>query len=436
MSLKNKLNRLKPHLSASHKESLSNEVFAPAGTQTSEAVTEPRLENIGHDIPQWEEWDKAGVKAFHFDGQYCLVREVVYPLDYKHGRYRFSDFLEAVSLWETSGIEHPLSSKGHTAEELFFFDTETTGLGGGTGNTIFLLGQASVVRDKLILKQHILPHPGAEVPLYQSFLESINYRTLVTYNGKSFDWPQVKTRHTLVREHVPKLPEFGHFDLYHAARRLWKHKLDRMKLSVVETEVLEVEREDDIPGFLAPMIYFDYVETGRPDGMLGILKHNEIDILSLVTLYTHLTFQLCGMDGERTRQEALEVGKWFSAVGNHSEASRAYTGLIEGNDKEAAIAKLRLGYSFKKGKQWDHALEYFSAAAESHALEVSVEASIEAAKILEHKFKDYQKAHHFSSQACQKCESDKLRAVSGTLLKIDMLARLKRLQRKLNIGQD
>ncbi len=114
----------------------------------------------------------------------------------------------------------------------------------------------------------------------------MNYKTLVTYNGKSFDWPQVKTRHTLVRDHVPKLPAFGHFDLYHAARRLWKHKLDRLKLSVVEKEVLGVERVDDIPGFLAPMIYFDFIESKQPDGMIGILKHNEIDIL--ITCYAYI----------------------------------------------------------------------------------------------------------------------------------------------------
>ena len=82
-----------------------------------------------------------------------------------------------------------------------------------------------------MLKQHILSQPGSEVPLYKSFLERIDYTNMVTYNGKAFDWPQVKTRHTLIREHVPKLPAFGHFDLYHAARRLWKHRLERIKLS-------------------------------------------------------------------------------------------------------------------------------------------------------------------------------------------------------------
>ncbi|MGZ4160175.1 MAG: ribonuclease H-like domain-containing protein, partial [Neobacillus sp.] len=304
MSLKNKLNRLKPHLSVGVKEEKISKISESAAIK----------------VPFLESWKKVNVFPYVLDQNYCLIREVRYPLSQQHGHYRFSDFLTAVDFWHTQPISHPLSAKGHKAEDFFFFDTETTGLGGGVGNTIFLLGYASILGNQLILRQHILPNPGAEVPLYQSFLEKVNYKTLVTYNGKSFDWPQVKTRHTLVREHVPKLPAFGHFDLFHAARRLWKHKLDRLKLTIVEKEVLGIERVDDIPGFLAPMIYFDFIESKQPDGMIGILKHNEIDILSLVTLYTHLSFQLCGMDMKQTRKESYEVGRWFSTLGEKNEA--------------------------------------------------------------------------------------------------------------------
>lgn len=135
----------------------------------------------------------------------------------------------------------PVNSERPSSRGFVLFDTETTGLGGGVGNTIFLLGYASVSRKGVTLKQHILPDPGGEIALYKSFLESIDYTTMVTYNGKAFDWPQLQTRHTLIREHLPKLPPFGHFDLYHASRRLWKHKLERTKLSIVEREVLGVK---------------------------------------------------------------------------------------------------------------------------------------------------------------------------------------------------
>ncbi|MCM3724358.1 ribonuclease H-like domain-containing protein [Neobacillus cucumis] len=383
MSLKNKLNRLKPHLSIStHSE-------------------EPKLlsEVTAIEIPFLDKWEQENVTPYFLDGNYCFIREVRYPLAYQHGLYCFDEFRTAVNSWNESEIIHPLSSKGHRVEELFFFDTETTGLGGGVGNTIFILGYASVLGDELILRQHILPNPGAEVPLYQSFLEKVNYRTLVTYNGKSFDWPQVKTRHTLVREHVPKLPAFGHFDLFHAARRLWKHKLDRLKLSIVEKEVLGVERLDDIPGYLAPIIYFDFIESKRPDGMIGILKHNEIDILSLVTLYTHLTFQITGTDRNQSRPETYEVGRWFASLGETEQAKKVLTSLTKEQDITSTKAKLILAYQQKKERNWKLAKELFLEVVESEDLQIRTEACVELSKIFEHRLKDLSKAIRYCQEA-------------------------------------
>lgn len=374
MTLKGKLNRFKSHMS--HNEQIVKKEIKP---ETN--------------IPNQERWEQEGVTPFFLDGEFCLIRKVRYPLSYKHGQYRLSDYLEAVRIWNESDLKHPLSTKGYKAEQLFFFDTETTGLGGGVGNSIFILGHASLIENEIVLTQHILPHPGAEIPLYYSFLNQVDYRTLVTYNGKSFDWPQVKTRHTLIRDHVPKLPEFGHFDLYHAAKRMWKHRLERMKLSIVEKEVLGVERIDDVPGFLAPMIYFDYVERKDPEGMIKILKHNEIDILSLITLYAHLSFQILEVDQNQTIQEKFEVGKWLTSLGEFSSAQNVYMG-IENDESHAAVNSLiQLGYILKKQKDINQSLDYFiKATTKAGFPDIQIEACVEASKILEHQEKDYQEA--------------------------------------------
>lgn len=424
MSLKNKLNRLKPHLSPQkEQEALLPSVGKPNMPQL------PENNNISSkvEIPYLDRWESEGVTPYFFDGDYCLIREVRYPMEHFHGHYRFKDLFSAVEAWNHAPSVHPLSAYGHKAEDLFFFDTETTGLGGGTGNTIFLLGYARVDGDELVLRQHILPNPGAEVPLYQSFLEKVDYKTLVTYNGKSFDWPQVKTRHTLIREHVPKLPSFGHFDLYHASRRLWKHKLERMKLSIVEKEVLGVERIDDIPGFLAPMIYFDFIESKLPEGMLGILKHNEIDILSLVSLYTHLTFQLCSLDQNQTREESFEVGRWFASLGEKAEAEKLFDTLAEGTDDTSLQAKQALAFSKKKERNWKRALELFVETAESGSSYLCMEACIEAAKIYEHKEKKINKAIEYTSKALEIYESKKS---DNQDFYSDVLKRRDRLDRK------
>jgi uncharacterized protein len=415
MSLKKKLARLKPHISE-------------IGVVDHHPVEILPLTKIN--IPYRDRWEEEKVFPYFFDNNYCLVREVKYSLSHQHGHYRFQDFLTAVEIWNNHKVNHPLSAKGFQAEELFFFDTETTGLGGGVGNTIFLLGYASVSNGELILRQHILPNPGAEIPLYQSFLEKVNYKTLITYNGKSFDWPQVKTRHTLVREHVPKLPSFGHFDLYHASRRLWKHKLDRVKLSVVESEVLGVKREGDIPGYLAPMIYFDFIENKHPEGMVGILKHNEIDILSLVTLYTHLTFQLCGKVSSQTRNESFEIGRWFASLGENNEAKQVFTRLSDGDDKTSDHAKLALAFQHKKEHQWDKALRLFEDVVNhTDDVDLNMRAGVEVAKILEHKHKNYNLAIKY----CQKIiEMQTLKqTIVNQAQQNQLFVRVKRLEQKV-----
>lgn len=383
MSIKAKLNRLKPHLSHN--------------SNAKEVQQDKCLSTL--EIPFLDKWEKEGVRPYYFDGSYCFVRERQYPIQHKHGKYSFSEFLEVVKAWNSTSVTHPLSAKGYEAEELFFFDTETTGLGGGVGNSIFILGHASFSNNTVKLKQHILPQPGAEIPLYNSFLENINYQTMITYNGKAFDWPQVKSRHTLIRENVPKLPPFGHFDLFHAAKRMWKHKLERMKLSVVEKEVLEIERVDDVPGFLAPMIYFDFVERKDPEGMIGVLKHNEQDILSLISLYTHLSAQILGLDNNQTSREVFEVGRWFSYIGESSLAQKAYKMITDGEDKEAYYAKHALAFEYKKHKQWSKAAELWETVVGNGMSEMEIEACIELAKIYEHREIDLQKALYFTKKA-------------------------------------
>lgn len=411
-SIKNKLTRLKAHINHDKEEK---------GVK-DEAPLFP--ESATEEIPFLDQWKEAGVELYFSEQDYCFIREVRYTLDTFHGKYRLGEFQKAVKAWNDSPINHPLSTAGYQPEDLFFFDTETTGLGGGTGNTIFLLGYASLKGETVVLKQHILPHPGAEVPLYKSFLENINYTNMVTYNGKSFDWPQVKTRHTLIRDHVPKLPPFGHFDLFHAAKRMWKHRLERLKLSVVEKEILEFERKDDIPGFLAPMIYFDFIERKDPEGMLGIIKHNEMDILSLISLYTHLSYQILGLDQEQTIKESYEVGRWFSYLGDSETAERVFSDLSEGDSEEAIKAKHELAFQAKKKKNWQAAVSLWEEVVKKAEPSIQIVAYVELAKIYEHRMKKLKNAVVCTETAISICKE-----INRTD-NFDLLKRLARVRKK------
>lgn len=278
MSLKNKLQRFKNHLTEAKPD------------EGKRKRTDDSGDIAPHAIPFAEKWADLQMQAFELDGEYIMVREVRYPVSQSHGRYTFQQLHDIMAAWEQSGLSHPLSAARQPAEELLFFDTETTGLHGGTGNTIFLLGYSRFEENTVVVRQHFLASPDAEVALYQSFLSDVNEANhLVTYNGKAFDWPQVKTRHTLLRESVPQLPVFGHYDLLHGARRLWRHDLESCRLSMIEPEKLGIVRTDDVPGYLAPMLYFDYLRTRDPDTIQGVLRHNEIDVLTLITLYIHIS---------------------------------------------------------------------------------------------------------------------------------------------------
>ncbi|WP_374722070.1 ribonuclease H-like domain-containing protein [Peribacillus tepidiphilus] len=382
MSLKNKLNRMKNHLSL----------------DLDKRVEDLHTPQLQEKIPFWEKWQENATSIYELDGEYCFIREVRYRMDHKHGNYRFSQLMDAVKQWNESKIDHPLSCKGLTHEDLFFFDTETTGLAGGAGTTIFLLGYAFFDGNEVVVKQHILPQPGNEVPLYYSFLNSVQYDTLVTYNGKAFDWPQVKSRHTLIKEHVPKLPSFGHFDLYHASRRLWKDKLEKVKLSIVEKEKLGVHRTEDIPGYLAPYIYFDYLERKDPEALFGVIKHNEWDVLSLICLYIHLSRQILSNPKE-LNEDSLQVAEWLSYIGEKDAAVQAYETIIHSHLVEENVsAKCSLAREYKRQKRLEEAVELWKEVSTSGNEKQRIESLLELAKWSEHHEKNMEEALRYSRE--------------------------------------
>lgn len=416
MSIMKKLQRMKKHISSSNEQ--------------KEGVKSHLKEEFEKEIPFRSEWEKMNTKPFFFEGQYCLVRTVTYPLMYKHGLYTLGEFKKVVALWHEKGLSHPLSAIGHEANQLFFFDTETTGLKGGAGTMIFLLGHARVEEEHVIVKQHFLPGPGHEVALYKSFLSEVDIETLVTYNGKAFDWPQVKSRHTFIKNQVPRLPAFGHFDLYHAARRLWKDRLEAVKLSIVEKEILDVKREEDTPGYLAPMLYFYYLKNHDPSIVKGIFKHNEIDVLSLITLYTHISNML--LNTESFQDESYYVAKWFQASGNSSHAMKTYE-RIKTNDREHEWkAKYNLSMLYKKERKLDEAVKLWKEMKSSPFIRECLYSYIELAKYYEHTIKDYQKALKEVKCALLLCQSENMENVRNKeIILADLQKRKTRICKKI-----
>ncbi|MBM6619293.1 ribonuclease H-like domain-containing protein [Bacillus suaedaesalsae] len=417
MSLKSKLNRMKKHL-------VSEDMKAEQKVEKN--ISTPS-------IPFLDDWKAFDAKPYFFENEYIFIREKVYPLTTMHGLYELGALNDTVKKWNCTSLEHPLSITGLSASDLFFFDTETTGLGGGTGNTIFLLGYARVYEDRIVVKQLFLPGPSSEVALYHYFLSDVDYNTLVTFNGKAFDWPQVKTRHTLIRDHVPKLPQFGHFDLLHASRRLWKTEYESLKLSVVEKEILNIHRTSDTPGFMAPMIYFHYLEDENPEGVFEIMKHNETDILTLISLYVHISNKVLDFGGKNTNTEQYEVARWFDSIGNREVAKKNYENLLQKTDSNAWETKSNLAALYKKEQNMKQAVVLWDElVSEAAPYKIRLHAAVELAKFFEHKKKDIQRAIHYTMKAKEVWEKEiKVKVQYVEKWEIELEKRYNRLQRKV-----
>ncbi len=415
MSITNKLKRLKKHIVTNEKEPEQNSVEPEQKTQ----------------IPYLIQWEELGIKPFYFEDQYALVRTVEYPVTHQHGLYKLKEFEEVVRSWNRKKVIHPLSAEGHDPHHLFFFDTETTGLKGGAGNMIFLLGHARLNENRIVIKQHFLPGPGHEVALYKSFLSEVNIEKLVTYNGKAFDWPQVKSRHAFIREKVPKLPSFGHFDLYHASRRLWKDRLESVRLTIVEKEILNINRNEDTPGYLAPMLYFHFLKTQDPKVLEGVFKHNELDVLSLITLYTHISKKL--LNADQFQEESYYLAKWFQAAGNKSQALETYKHVEKDDHINIWKAKFEQSILYKQEKNDENAVLLWKEIVSSSPLfKERVLSYIELAKYYEHRKKDLNRAIKVVTEAYQYLINEEMKAQTKRDKYLsDILKRETRLKKKI-----
>lgn len=165
-----------------------------------------------------------------------------------------------------------------------FLDTETTGLAGGTGTYAFLIGVGSIDEEGFRVRQFFMRDFGEEASQLHALAKYLEpFDVLITYNGKTFDQPLLETRYRMTRT-KPPFGRMEHVDLLFGARRLWKLRMESCKLTNLETEVLGITREGDVPGSLIPYIYFEYVRTRRAAKLLPVFHHNVLDIVSLACL--------------------------------------------------------------------------------------------------------------------------------------------------------
>jgi hypothetical protein len=166
-----------------------------------------------------------------------------------------------------------------------YIDTETTGLAGGTGTVPFLLGLSwfDAEAGVFVVEQALLRRLGEEAPILALFSERVAAASMfVTFNGKAFDLPLLRTRYVMNRMVAPAEPP--HLDLVHMARRIHRTRLKSRTLVAIEAEILGRIRVDDVAGGDIVATYAHFLRTGDEEALLGVVEHNVADVLAMVAM--------------------------------------------------------------------------------------------------------------------------------------------------------
>lgn len=232
-------------------------------------------------------------------------------------------------------------------EDILFLDTETTGLAGGTGTYVFLIGLAHFEDGQLVLQQHMLRDLSAEAAFVEHLKAELEpFRACASYNGKTFDLPLLRTRFVMAIRSDLTVDE-SHLDLLHPARRLWKDRFGSTTLRQLEESILDDGRITDIPGSLIPDAYFHYLRRGDEAIIAPVLEHNARDVVSLVRIADHVARAVLAARSGRAPDHApaaYALARMFDRTGEPDAAHACYEGAYYDGDNELRV-KVALPYA-------------------------------------------------------------------------------------------
>jgi hypothetical protein len=275
----------------------------------------------------------AGVAKNHF-GEHLAVRNWFSTPEFSQPS---TIALELLSRTRDESLTRRTRAALEDSDKWLFLDTETTGLAGGTGTYPFLVGIAWWDAGGLQVEQFFMRDFSEEHSLLHELAARLADRpVLVTFNGKSFDWPLLENRFTMTRAiSTPRL--FAHLDLLHPARALWKFRLGSVRLVDLERQVLDAprlgwHREDDIASALIPQCYFDYLRGGSSAPLVGVVRHNQMDLRGLAALFAKINALLASREADREGVDSLDLFGLSRFFERRGESDRAQTACMQALD--------------------------------------------------------------------------------------------------------
>ncbi|MCH2374568.1 MAG: ribonuclease H-like domain-containing protein [Planctomycetes bacterium] len=340
-----------------------------------------------------------------------LVVDEEYPLDHVHGKRPLSNFLRL-----SSGAFRCLipSNVDVSPERFGFFDIETTGLSGGTGTYCFLAALGMFTERSFRVRQYFLADLLQERAMLTLLTEDLKRcGIVVTYNGRCFDVPCIDTRMLLARFGSP----FDHaysLDILYPVRRLYRHRLESCRLGETEQRLAGFLRKDDVPGWMAPTLYFDYLRAKRIAPMSGVLRHNRDDILSTLGVLTHLAELFA--DTEPSPDDAVALARWWEMSGSVERARQLYADALpslEGQEAWRWAAARHAGLCKRAGERGEAARLWgrLWAAGDRHA-------GLELAKHFEHWKRDLPQAEEVTQRLLDDSPETDTAALQHRLLRI------------------
>ncbi len=203
---------------------------------------------------------------------------------------------------------------------------------------------------------------------------------LVTFNGKSFDMPLLRTRFRMARIEPPAEPP--HLDLLHVARRVHKgEEKGGTKLGALERRLFGFVREDDVPSGDVSACYLHFLRTGDTRGLVKVVEHNAWDVSSMASLVAFYGEPFAAAD--MVPRDLVNVARTLKRAKKLDEAvEMASRAIASGAGAEGHV--VRAGIEKARGDK-ARALLDFEAAAES-VQDASIR--LELAKLYEHWKKD------------------------------------------------